>query len=512
MADLKLVLGRLKLAIVRRSRGDHDIATPWTFLHRALDGDMSFDHWMGILDSKCIPEMVENLTPKTIRYEPAAASRSIACLYMCHAVGSYALKQSEYDLDGHEQRTTEALELIEDSFPSLLVEWWTRYRHLVPLWLDTGLYMPFCMSAMVMFRAAANRRDPPSTSTYREMALTVYPTIRDALVTYALLAPCRTEEERYDVVGNCSSPLDLTARIPSDEEKEMPTVHLLLRRTPDLLYQRVKLLLGDYARQDFPAVMVFIRWLGLHSDLHASLATGGDLTGPLISSFWGMCQLPPENFSRCFRDCAARMVLKAVLLLLLESGQRCAVQCTRLLNKLDFLSLIEKVAWLTAANPSVVEDISAYEITAYEITPGVWSKLRNLLIGSREALLPPLRRDFLCLLDHLRTLIGDQTKTLENIESSIEWWEDLGKEVGVTECDLRSELCHDHEEVIGVAIGCSWFKCMMYEQECDPTGMFRCAGCSRAMYCGIVCQSRDWDEGNHQSTCQKEPNEVELAH
>lgn len=87
-----------------------------------------------------------------------------------------------------------------------------------------------------------------------EAAYDSHPILRDALVTYAVMAPCRNEDERTDVVGNLYSPLDMITRIPSPEEAELPTVRLLLKRTPDVLHQRVKLLLGDHVRKDFSYV------------------------------------------------------------------------------------------------------------------------------------------------------------------------------------------------------------------------------------------------------------------
>lgn len=74
-------------------------------------------------------------------------------------MGLHLLSKPGGELGDQAQRTAEALEMIEDTFPSLFSAWWTRYRHLVPLWVNTGMFMPFCMSSIVMFRAAATRRD-----------------------------------------------------------------------------------------------------------------------------------------------------------------------------------------------------------------------------------------------------------------------------------------------------------------------------------------------------------------
>ncbi|KAG8850372.1 hypothetical protein FRB96_000436 [Tulasnella sp. 330] len=474
-------LAGLKLALTRRSRSEHDIHHPWTALHRALERDNSVPHWLTILESRCIPDMLEKMIPDTIRYEPAAAARSIACLYICHLIGSHLLRKPGGELGEYAQQTAETLELIEDTYPSLYSDWWTRYRYLVPVWVNSGMYMPFCMSSNVMFRAVATRRDEGSIlSKYREAALDSYPIIRDALVTYAILAPCRTEEERADVIANVFTPLDVIPRVPSPEEMELPTSRLLLKRTPDVLHQRVKLLLGDHVREDFASVMVFIRWLGRYSDLHY--------------------KLPPESIKGCFGDSSARMVMKSVVLMIIGSGAKGLDYCANLLVLHDFLSLIAKVIYLEAVPPNPYDGDE--DIVRSEVNPGVWVDLRDLLIKNRKALLPPLRRDFLNILGHLRALL-DNKENYKNVKSHIEWWEGLGRAVGLTETGLRDDLYRERQKIMGDVVGCSWVKCMMYEQECDTTSMFRCAGCERAMYCGLWCQERDWSEGGHSALCKQ---------
>lgn len=100
-----------------------------------------------------------------------------------------------------------------------------------------------------------------------------------------------------------------------------------------------------------------------------------------------------------------------------------------------------------------------------------------------EALRPPLRRDFLRLLDYLTEV---QTATGRQL---LRWWRELGQAAGISEEELRDELLREQRAESNGLVGCSWLKCMRYELE-DGEVAFMCAGCRKAMYCGLSCQDR----------------------
>lgn len=155
----------------------------------------------------------------------------------------------------------------------------------------------------------------------------------------------------------------------------------------------------------------------------------------------------------------------------------------------EFISIADAVEVSDPLSRFLAKAAGKEDLFPSEISPGVWVELRDMLIKSRKALLPPLRHDSLNILDHLRALLDDE-RTSESAHSRIKWWEDLGKAVGVTEADLRETLYHERQKVMGDVVGCSWVKCMMYERECRVASMFRCANFQRAMYCGLRCQER----------------------
>lgn len=114
---------------------------------------------------------------------------------------------------------------------------------------------------------------------------------------------------------------------------------------------------------------------------------------------------------------------------------------------------------------------------------------RRLLCQSQIALEPPLRRDFLHVLDYLRSIPpDDQTEATGEI---IQWWQALGASVGITEGELRAELVAGMEKTTtSEASGCSWARCVRFQQDGDRHVFFQCAQCQKAMYCGSLCQRR----------------------
>lgn len=112
-----------------------------------------------------------------------------------------------------------------------------------------------------------------------------------------------------------------------------------------------------------------------------------------------------------------------------------------------------------------------------------WKPIIKLLAYNPDALVPPLRRDFLRMLDYLRTV-----KTTQG-EDLLKMWLQLGSIAKLSESVLREELNRERKAARGGLVGCSWYKCAMYEQE-SARDTFLCAGCFKATYCGPNCQDR----------------------
>ncbi|KAG9037794.1 hypothetical protein FRB95_004080 [Tulasnella sp. JGI-2019a] len=126
----------------------------------------------------------------------------------------------------------------------------------------------------------------------------------------------------------------------------------------------------------------------------------------------------------------------------------------------------------------------------------IWEAIGKLLLLNVDALGPPLRRDFLHIVDYLRTIGTPQSRDL------LGWWRHLGALAGLSEEILRDEVARERNAARRGLVGCSWLKCALYEQETTEE-MFFCVGCSKAMYCGQSYQDRDWKEDDHRTKCKR---------
>lgn len=100
-----------------------------------------------------------------------------------------------------------------------------------------------------------------------------------------------------------------------------------------------------------------------------------------------------------------------------------------------------------------------------------------------NALTPPLRRDFLGMLDYLRIVETSKGQHL------LDLWLELGNATGVSEKGMREEHDRDRQAAHEGLMGCSWLKCAMYKQEYGGD-TFMCVGCRKVMYCCLSCQDR----------------------
>lgn len=116
-------------------------------------------------------------------------------------------------------------------------------------------------------------------------------------------------------------------------------------------------------------------------------------------------------------------------------------------------------------------------------TPGkTWNNLGRLLMYDLDALRLPLLRDFVHMLEYLRTVETSKGKHI------LDMWLQLGSATGVAE-ELRKEHDRKRTTVQAGLVGCSWIRCPMYDQD-DVEDIFMCGGCHMAMYCGLSCQDR----------------------
>lgn len=71
------------------------------------------------------------------------------------------------------------------------------------------------------------------------------------------------------------------------------------------------------------------------------------------------------------------------------------------------------------------------------------------------------------------------------------WWLDMANFAGISERDFRkTQEAKVARALDAEVVGCSWFKCATFDRKCGPATFYQCTRCGKALYCGIMCQTR----------------------
>lgn len=185
--------------------------------------------------------------------------------------------------------------------------------------------------------------------------------------------------------------------------------------------------------------------------------------------------------------------------------------CSLLSKGLSFLAGMRRQSILTSLRPSAELTCSLRTDEERLRQLKHWNALVAAIVKHPASIRKPLHQDYLKVLDHLRAASGWKGSEAVTI------WERLAAAAGIEEGVLRAELRAKRREDAGGYVGCSWFKCVMYRQDCDAI-MFRCDRCHRTTYCSEECLDklvkacfsktlrsdmgyRDWLEGSHKKEC-----------
>ncbi|KAG8916476.1 hypothetical protein FRC01_003126 [Tulasnella sp. 417] len=126
-----------------------------------------------------------------------------------------------------------------------------------------------------------------------------------------------------------------------------------------------------------------------------------------------------------------------------------------------------------------------------------WEDLKAYIISKPALFKAPLnsvlKGKLLDALDIIRCNRGRYATTANK------YLEELGTFAGLSEAELRKAAIAERQNAQGGIVGCSWYRCVLYRQATDQV-MNWCAGCRKVVYCGYLCQSRDWEEG-HKDVC-----------
>lgn len=168
-----------------------------------------------------------------------------------------------------------------------------------------------------------------------------------------------------------------------------------------------------------------------------------------------------------------------------------------LFERCDFLNLIEKVAFLIATghlskcliNVRAASLVNVSEHEGIHVIMRDLQRVNNLTLRNPAAFKHALRRDFLRILDYLRT---SQAKSLEEVIAVLKWWMEVGASVGLSEAALRHEAISKSNRTTkkAAAVGCIWHRCFRFEQDDGSAPLFACTGCGKARYCSVACQDR----------------------
>lgn len=177
---------------------------------------------------------------------------------------------------------------------------------------------------------------------------------------------------------------------------------------------------------------------------------------------------------------------------------------SQLLTKHDYLSLVQKLFNFALTQPDRRELLQTHAPVQLLKNhrnilrvcpagalrePDTWERFRRNLMLAPDILKVHLRRDYLHFLNCIRqrAIVSDPDLR----QQVLKWWQDLAAAVDISEDALLAEANAERRKVVGdLSSGCSWFKCVIFEQDCDPALLFQCAGCHKSRYCGELCQGR----------------------
>ncbi|KAG8871594.1 hypothetical protein FRB97_008486, partial [Tulasnella sp. 331] len=355
---------------------------------------------------------------------------------------------------------------IVEHTPSIVSGWWRKFHYVAANWVAAGLLTTYITGFAELLelcgRKGRTRRTPPEPELTEQLCMTKE-THEFLLFSWIFL----------DYNKNSSNGANIRIAIAATTTTEIapafnlhtmfPTVRRQLTIQPSALSSRLQEVLERTDdSQTYKLVINAITWLS-HYFLYS--LSGENMPEMIVSSYWRLFAASPRGPEK---DTTTYNAVVLVSMLadegILTSDQRLSapVRLPRLLGEYDLLCLVEKGIIIRATS---LEDHPLV----------VWERVRILLVQDPAALRPPLRRDFLHMLDYLRAIKNPRG------EYFLDFWLKLGTAAGVSEKDLREEQNQERKSSRRGLVGCSWYKCAMYEQE-SVKDTFFCAGCEKVMY------------------------------
>ncbi|KAG8880792.1 hypothetical protein FRB97_000457 [Tulasnella sp. 331] len=439
------------------------------------------DMWLAMASSKVVPGVIE-LLKKTIDRDSAGELSSFASNFTasCAVVASEALTH----LNATQKAVARSFHRdLAAMAPEIISTWWKKIRHLKASWVQDGAFSSHCSGFLSIFRMGTYYGNTAIESTeYMSRSLSAHMDLHDYILFAGIFLE-RTDENGSDLLFAIERAT--TTRVPQNRLANLPSVKVQLESKPLALSARLAEILEVASGPErFEIVIHAVTNL---SPTHINFLKQGDLAYALAASFWKIFAGSPRRAEKDRTTYDTLLIIRYYMLLrffayLHRSDANDRAEMARLFSQCDLLSLVEKVMMLqtTSLSRQPLEN---------------WNQINKLLTHNPDALRPPLRRDFLRMLDYLRTV-----KTAPG-EYLLDMWLQLAGTAMISEAELREELVRERKAARGGLVGCSWYKCAMYEQE-SARDTFLCARCHKAVYCGPNCQDRDWKEGGHKAKCK----------
>ncbi|KAG8848114.1 hypothetical protein FRB96_001301 [Tulasnella sp. 330] len=415
-------------------------------------------HWGLILEARLAQEVVD-LIPITMDHESKAdedlssdaVRAGIRTLGCCYTYGGDCLKNSQRS--SQHPATLILINFLLKESPTLLANWWERYRSRATNWLTAGRFPYFALPPVMFLCEMLSLRHPEINNPLedRAMAQTLlqHRSLQDLLLSFTVFG-YTDKGPNYDPIRFAMATVMIGPPFSCDHFSGFHALNQLQRRG-----------FGDSIRAELIKPATF--FLVCHSKLLSPSSRLRKISTKFIK--WTL-PCPHITWKKDLPLVLSSMIWREYLA---EKGERPAERDVRLsdallvidalaagdpdlmkqlLTKHDYLSLIGKL--LTCAIMTLDRRYATNPQTL-----DIWKRLRESLLVVPDVLKIQLRKEYL----HVLTCIRHMVKASSQSELSLHilnWWKDLAAAVGIYENDLLDEADAQRIGAMGDASpGCS---------------------------------------------------------
>ncbi|KAG8870944.1 hypothetical protein FRB98_001254, partial [Tulasnella sp. 332] len=360
------------------------------------------ERWLILSSSDGVPGVIELLMLAIERDRTEISSTcAVHLLHICVDIATDAVPY----LDNAAHLISSQMFLKDVSAMSLgiIASWWRKFRHLATKWTEEGDLANKISGFLALFELYARYESLNSEgiSSLQE-AVTTSVELHDFIMYAGVFLEFCDGFKAALLLAVVSA---TASRLPS-RLLALTTTRQHMQTKPLALSSRFEELLSN--TDDVKVYEQLIRgmaWL-FKDDLFASFLMQPDLALTLISSHWTFYARQPRGPNKDAITCTTLLLISSLSNDIIRGLQRQKdpqAFVSQLLSEGDLLSLTEQGMIL--------------QITTFSGEPPLeWELVGKLLRVNLEALRPPLRRDFLHILDYLKTVPTASGQQL------LRWW------------------------------------------------------------------------------------------